>query len=425
MLPFYDASFLRTRRVSKTKTEEKAGISPASRVSVKQRSTDPMPDLSRPIETSAPLIPEAIARLLKKLKRKRGEGSVAAKSLIEMAESEEKPISVDGTRLALLKNAISDRRDSRYREQIVAIWIAGRADLSAPQREEVAKEIALSLDYGGWTRAQWYRQSFALGVGYGLFWALAWIISGVFCFGLGDFYGTRTEVINGGDYVVYGNTPFWIWGGLVWACLGATLLTPLVPFGVVARLARNLGQVREECARTLGCLGGTEGIPVLLRVSQNSDVLGEVGRHSLLKTLPLLTFERHYGALESDVVPNLCRLLMPICVYNSATFDRFQKTVLEAIEQIGDRRAVKAVSRLHDLYAKERSPNLTMMQETGRVLDVLQERERRETEQSTLLRGSEAPVQPETLLRSYEGAIDTPPEQLLRVANGTENGDNL
>ena len=383
-----------------------------------------MPDPSRPIETSAPPIPEAIVRLLKKLKRKRGEGSASTKSLIEMAESEERPISVNGERLSLLKNAISDRKDSRYREQIVAIWIAGRADLSTLQTKEVAKEIALSLDYGGRTQGQWYRASFGRGIGIAFIWGIASTALDMGLIGLLDAYSREIED-------AYDSLPAFLREGIGWTLaiplsivLIAPLLTPFIPFWRMVRSAINLGQVREECARTLGFLGGTEGIPALLRVSQNSDVLAEVGRHSLLKTLPSLTFERHYGALESDVVPNLCRLLMPICVSDSATFDHFQKAVLEAIEQVGDRRAVKAVSRLHDLYAKERSPNLTMMQETGRVLDVLQERERRETEQSTLLRGSEVPVQPETLLRSYEGTMDTPPEQLLRVANATENGEN-
>ncbi|MBC7526675.1 MAG: hypothetical protein H7308_03910 [Chthonomonadaceae bacterium] len=54
------------------------------------------------------------------------------------------------------------------------------------------------------------------------------------------------------------------------------------------------------------------------------------------------------------------------------------------------------------------------------VREVIVERVARDTEAETRLRGSQAPIVPVTLLRSYVGTIETPPEQLLRATTGEE-----
>jgi len=173
-------------------------------------------------------------------------------------------------------------------------------------------------------------------------------------------------------------------------------------------------QIRRGAASSLGSLGGWEGVPALLRASQDATFCKEVGIWALRQTLPSLQFSEHYGALESDVVPNLCRLLHRPCeVHEKAQLDQV-RIMLGAIGEVGDRRAIETLEELAQRVGAQRATPQDIVQKTEAVLQILRERVAREIEQATLLRGSEAPVVPETLLRSYEEKVDEPQEQLLR-----------
>ena len=196
--------------------------------------------------------------------------------------------------------------------------------------------------------------------------------------------------------------------------------TPAISFIAIWNLEKGTRKIRLEAARSLGNLGRAEGVPALLRASQNSDFLQKVGREAIVRTLPSLTFKKHYGALESDVVPNLCRLLKGSSSIEECAVEEWQWRLLDALEAVGDARAIAPISDLIWEIAGMTTESLVVPEKAESVLEVLKERAARETDQKTLLRGVEAPVLPETLLRSYEGTLQTPPEQLLRAAENEE-----
>ena len=100
--------------------------------------------------------------------------------------------------------------------------------------------------------------------------------------------------------------------------------------------------------------------------------------------------------------------------------EEWQWRLLDALEAVGDARAIAPISDLIWEIAGMTTESLVVPEKAESVLEVLKERAARETDQKTLLRGVEAPVLPETLLRSYEGTLQTPPEQLLRAAENEE-----
>ena len=189
-------------------------------------------------------------------------------------------------------------------------------------------------------------------------------------------------------------------------------------------MATGMNAIRLEAARSLGILKRTEGISALLRASQNTEFFWRVGREALIGTLPSLTFGEHYGALESDVVPNLCRLLKTTCEFRMSSDAEWKLVLLSSLERVGDARAIDLLTRLEQRNTDPLSRGLPVPEKIACVLKVIQERVARETEQSTLLRGSEAPVLPATLLRSYEGTPDTSPEQLLRPSQSEKESEN-
>jgi len=84
--------------------------------------------------------------------------------------------------------------------------------------------------------------------------------------------------------------------------------------------------------------------------------------------------------------------------------------VLEALEKIGDGRALPFVQRLTDHYADDSFRELVT-----RVLTTLRERKQLEDDRRMLLRGSTTPnADPSLLLRSTNGS--ELPEMLLRPA---------
>lgn len=113
----------------------------------------------------------------------------------------------------------------------------------------------------------------------------------------------------------------------------------------------------------------------------------------------------HYGHLPDAIVPHLCKML-------SLPDDALVMRVLEALEKMGDGRAVSAVA---PIVTQGRTAAIrTAVQ---RILPILQERQQRENEQSMLLRASSAPaVSPEELLRPATHSPETKPETLLRAS---------
>src|SRR5262249_32296509 len=107
----------------------------------------------------------------------------------------------------------------------------------------------------------------------------------------------------------------------------------------------------------------------------------------------------HYGRLGSACVPNLCRAL-------EYADQSLHVEILEALEKIGDGRAVPTVRRL----AQKGSPT------AARILPALLARQLQENESKMLLRSASlSSATPKELLRPASETSTTEPQQLLRA----------
>ena len=185
-------------------------------------------------------------------------------------------------------------------------------------------------------------------------------------------------------------------GGL--AVIWGLALFALLP-GYRSGDLNNQTAERRVAIAALGRLKIIESIPVLAIAAVDHDIqLNKVADRALEATLPLLT-AAHYGHLSADVVPNLCELLSDYRYVRTIT-------ILEALEKIGDGRAIPAVTPLAQSY-------LAVQNKAKDVLIVLEQRVRESSEPYTLLRPSAAGEQ-DTLLRAGGTGAGEPESQLLR-----------
>lgn len=373
-----------------------------------------MPDSLTVAEEPDSMIPERIIRHLRELAPRRKKAILKTSCLLDFVENKAETTRPNSATFTVLCDILRGREPYHWREQVVAAWAIGRAELNEEQQKEAAVATAHLLDYGGKTRAQWHSSNIALGIAYAIGWNA---FCGVFFILYILLYSFLRGVPDDRDQLLL--APFFVY-------LFSLVLTPVVPFTTIAVWSTRSHQTREEAARSLGSLGRAEGVPALLRASQNWEFFWTLGRKALARTLPSLKKETHYGTLDSDVVPNLCRLLEKSSDIGGNAASGWQITLLDALEKVGNARSLDTLSRLIKQVAPSQKfvTILTsdsfdcypiVLERMVQVREVIVERVARETEAETLLRGSQAPIVPETLLRSYEGTIETPPEQLLRA----------
>ena len=174
-------------------------------------------------------------------------------------------------------------------------------------------------------------------------------------------------------------------------------------------------------AATLGRLDAMEEISVLAQtVMHNNPQIRLAAAEALKSTLPLLT-EEHYGALNSETVPALCRILgIKGLVARNYNDEEFNLLLLEALGKIGDGRAVPFVQR-----AAAMAWTAPLRQAATAILPTLEARREKENEYGMLLRGAAMPLDPpDTLLRPAFETPDTAPEQLLRPTSDAPDGGN-
>ncbi len=290
-----------------------------------------------------------------------------------------------------------------WREGVLATWALGQADLTETQQEGAIKLLTSVLNYHGKSAMKRTFSNLVLAWFYAFMWAM------------GTFFGCLLIV---SAILSFCLLP------LTQNSVAEVFLLPLFALWQLGNLAvfvycltsapKQTDCVREEAARTLGNFGRAEAVPALLKASRNDNFFSVCGKDALKKTLPHLRYEAHYGALGSDVVPDLCRLLKTSVEVNKEERRVWRTLLLKAVEQVGDSRALKSVEDLSHIYLSKGSHFAEMTDLCNRVHSVLAERIARETVQKTLLRGSEAPDSKGTLLRSYEGTPDPAAEQLLR-----------
>ena len=371
-----------------------------------------MPDSLTVAEEPDSMIPARIIQHLRELAPRRKKTILKTPCLLDFVENKAGTTRPDAVTFAALCDILRGREPYHWREQVVAAWAIGRAELNEEQQKEAAVATAHLLDYGGKTQGQWNGNAITLGIAY----AMGWILLNVTLLILYSLIYLFFLRGLSGDIGLLLTAPFFVFPF-------SLLLTPAVPFVTIAVQSNRSNQTREEAACSLG---RAEGVPALLRASQNWEFFWTLGRKALARTLPSLKKETHYGTLDSDVVPNLCRLLEKSSDIGGNAASGWQITLLDALEKVGNARSLDTLSRLIKQVAPSQkfvtilTPDSfdcypIVLERMVQVREVIVERVARETEAETLLRGSQAPIVPETLLRSYEGTIETPPEQLLRA----------
>jgi hypothetical protein len=206
----------------------------------------------------------------------------------------------------------------------------------------------------------------------------------------------------------------WEAAGLIWTLLSSGLLWSLPMLPISSALEdTHLNRLRAAALRTCGRLQITGAIDMVAEMlfegAGGQQTLGclqvrEAAAEALPSILAALTPE-HYGRLPIEAMPKLCRTL-----YHPD--DSLVMRVLEALEIVGDGRAVTDVERM---VTRGRTPQLRT--EAARILPVLKERQSRENAPFVLLRASAAPAEtPDILLRPALNAPATEPQELLRAS---------
>jgi ferritin-like metal-binding protein YciE len=194
------------------------------------------------------------------------------------------------------------------------------------------------------------------------------------------------------------------------SAFGITLLLILLPAPITLPLSRFIdrkrqNQVRKEAISSLLQRGDMKALaPLLVILKQEKGEVFEAALRAALELLPRLN-TTHYGTLRSDVTQNLCYLL-----------EHFEGTIiyslLEALEKVGDSRALPTVLRL------ERSLKDPLLRnKLSQLLPILVEREQQEKQSKDLLRSSQEPISKETLLRPASPQAEIEIKDLLRPSD--------
>ena len=192
----------------------------------------------------------------------------------------------------------------------------------------------------------------------------------------------------------------------------------VLPFSLSADETR-VNSVRLMAARSLGRMGQIEGLEALAKAClEKNETLRRVAEAGLRSLLPQLTQE-HFGQVGSELGPDLCRLLVQSdarLLDTEGQAAALSSELLEALEKIGDSRAIPAVQQIFTVGRTE-----GLKAQANRILRTLMERKKREQEQQTLLRGAgRSASSSEHLLRAATGPTGNGPEDLLRASRINE-----
>ncbi len=201
------------------------------------------------------------------------------------------------------------------------------------------------------------------------------------------------------------------------------ILTPLmIPLSLTFEIAKanNTTKVRRAAIEALGKLAAPESAAIIATAYFDRWVtVQRSAARALEAVLPALT-TAHYGQTQAETTPALCRVLEQTAFRANGVSEALPLALVEALGRAGDGRALAMVARV----ASEAQWG-HVREAAERVLPVLRERQRQETDSGTLLRGS-APNAgaSDTLLRPAGSSSDTTaPEQLLRASVSDSRAD--
>jgi hypothetical protein len=271
-----------------------------------------------------------------------------------------------------LAPALLDSSPSNWRMRVIVAWMLGRWKIDGEEKDSAAHTLCATMQKRK----------------YGLL-ETPLSRAAILAMGLSAFAMISARLAHAPQFAALAGGLALIWGLALFA---------LLP-GYRSGDLSNQSAERRVAIAALGRLKVIESIPVLTCAAVDRDMqLNKIADRALKATLPGLT-TAHYGHLSADVVPNLCQVLLG--------FSRADPMViLDALEKIGDGRAIHAVTQLTDYYGPVRS-------RAKEVLSVLETRVREASEPYRLLRPS-APGEQGTLLRAAGAGAGEAESQLLR-----------
>jgi hypothetical protein len=372
------------------------------------------------IAVAAGAVPTQIRRTIPRLRRRRALREVAMRLM-------EGPAPVDSV-LPMLE-AVSDLSRWRQADRDVAVWALQRARLTATQREQCASHLSRFIEktrrpdggqqlWGCLKRS--YLTVFSLGCASILArFATSW---------------PNPEDLNSSILMIiaialtslfasFFLSPFILPFSLMmdtWACSRArsavTALGNLHPMHSDETAPSELvsptavGQAPSSVATDSSGLQMRRSISTLA-AAYDSRWMKPAAGPALKAALPGLR-SAHYGNLgEAQTIPRLCWALT-----NTGTDTELTLLILDALEKVGDARAIPFVKRLD-----RRAGDSAVRQRSVRVLRALIERDELERSARVLLRAASAPaIQADMLLRPARGIQEPEPDHLLRPSGAVE-----
>ncbi len=320
---------------------------------------------------------------------------------------------MDSVTFDLLCDTVENASESLWREKSLAAWAMGRADLNEAQGKRAVEALSTLADFKSHGQLMRFGMSGGRALGRMIRFAVKSLGVLLFC-GILSWLGI---LLTGAEGSPLGNLFHFLvvfcWIAAALTLVAAVIGVPLILPASFITDADHALEMRGEATQALVRIGRVEAVPALLRTAKTNFLFFSRGGKAALKVcLPLLT-EDHASRMDRDAVPNLCTLLHEEAHRSSYHHDaEWMFALCFALEKIGDGRALPVVEKL---MLQNKIPALT--QRLLYLKPLLEERARRQTAQSTLLRGSEAPLRLETLLRPVTSAAPTEPQQLLRPSS--------
>ncbi len=345
-------------------------------------------------------------RIAQKLRRKNPVGQIAKRFFLgfEIEEME----------IAVLLKRLGNNSANRWRERTFATWLLGVLPLSEDHSGQAVKTLGRIVETS-------HKQDRVRTWGRFCYRSVLYFLTvALFFFGLAEFRRVLAPSL----------MSFWIWLNTVldpyltlWELshpgpdadtiamvFVLAMLFIVIPAPITLPLSlyidrRNQLRVRKVAVKSLERLGSVRALPSLLATIRGAN--GEFFENivsCVASLLPKLTPE-HYGTLRADVTPNLCYIL--------ETFKgNFNHEILNAIEKVGDSRAIPTLKRI---IQTDLAPNLR--ERATEILPILEARQILETHSNQLLRPSQDPIAHEQLLRPARDTEDKDEKTLLRPSD--------
>ncbi len=357
-----------------------------------QAKNDPLISEVLPIETRQQ------TPFIQKLRRK-----LFRRSFPSMPQAySENPSPLDAQKFSAALTALCNPAPSAWRERMYCAWLLGHAPLTPAQQLEATRALGSEVQFRYVSRYDRFRahlrrveyQTLPLAVISALWITLPIIRHGT--------HHHTTLDLSTSVFMVAG----------MFLALYVSLFPSVFLLSALLNM-RRVNSVRVAAILALARLRAPEAIGPLSRAALDvSHGIRVVAEESLRQCLPQITPD-HYGRLDADTVPALCKLLD---VKKERLFaghlhtEQLVLDVLDALGKIGDGSAVRHVESV-----AEDGWTSSARDAARQILPLLRQRQQQENELRLLLRGSTPPpTSPDQLLRPTLPTPHTAPELLLR-----------